>query len=60
MFFGFQHPAQPIGAVEWTRRLRVGEARLVGGGFVGAGPSEDPHYREYLREFGDRPGAEER
>jgi len=31
-------PKGPVGALEWTRRLRVGEAWLVSGGFVAAGP----------------------
>ena len=35
-------PRGPIGAVEWMRRLRVGEARLVAGGFMSAGPKEVP------------------
>jgi len=29
----------PLGALDWTRRLRVGEARLVAGGFLTAGPN---------------------
>jgi hypothetical protein len=32
-------PMRPIGAVDWIRRLRVGEAWLVAGGFLGAGPN---------------------
>ncbi len=35
-------PKGPVGALEWTRRLRVGEARLVSGGFIGAGPKVLP------------------
>lgn len=33
-------PRGLIGAVEWMRRLRVGEARPVAGGFMSAGPKE--------------------
>ncbi len=29
----------PAGAFEWTRRLRVGEAWIVNGGFLAAGPN---------------------
>jgi len=31
-------PRGPMGAAEWIRTLRVGEARCIGGGFVSAGP----------------------
>ncbi len=32
----------PVGALEWTRRLRVGEAWTVNGGFLAAGPKVLP------------------
>ena len=38
MFMIHAEPRGPVGALEWTRKLRVGEARLVAGGYVAAGP----------------------
>ena len=53
-------PRGPVGAFEWTRRLRVGEAQIVAGGFTAAGPVAVPQNvakaprREERRFFGSR------